>query len=181
MKDNQKTLHDDVHLLLDDPARHDLATARTVDADYGRIETRTATISTDIGLLQEHHRWPGHAAIGKVERIRETADKTSRETEYYLLSAAPASDRFLEVVRSHWAIEDRLHWRLDVVMNEDQQRARADNGPHNPRGVVAYGVHRHAEAPIERPVARQTQAGVLGRGRSSNAAYTVLTFEVQLT
>jgi predicted transposase YbfD/YdcC len=40
-------------------------------------------------------------------------------------------DRFLEVVRSHWGVENRLHWRLDVVMNEDQQRNRSDDGPNN--------------------------------------------------
>lgn len=39
--------------------------------------------------------------------------------------------RLLEVVRSHWGVENCLRWRLDVVMNEDQQRARSDNGPHN--------------------------------------------------
>jgi predicted transposase YbfD/YdcC len=131
LKDNQKTLHDDVRLFLDDPATTGLTTARSVDADHGRIETRTATVSTAIGWLQENHEWPGLNAIGKIERIRETPDKTSRETAYYLLSAALSPERFLEVVRSHWGVENRLHWRLDVVMSEDQQRARCDNGPHN--------------------------------------------------
>ena len=70
-------------------------------------------------------------AIGKVERSREEADKTTHETAYYLLSTALAGDRFLEVVRSHWGVENRLHWRLDVVMKEDQQRNRSDNGPNN--------------------------------------------------
>jgi predicted transposase YbfD/YdcC len=131
LKDNQKTLHGDVRLFLDDPATTDLATARTVDADHGRIETRTAAVSVDIAWLQQHHQWPGLAAVGKVERTRETPGKTTRETAYYLLSAALSPERFLEVVRSHWGVENRLHWRLDVVMNEDQQRARSDNGPHN--------------------------------------------------
>ncbi len=39
--------------------------------------------------------------------------------------------RFNEVVREHWGVENRLHWRLDVVMNEDQDRTRLGNGPHN--------------------------------------------------
>ena len=75
--------------------------------------------------------WPGLVAIGKVRRIREEADKTTQETAYYLLSKALTGERFLEVVRSHWGVENRLHWRLDVVMNEDQQRNRLDNGPNN--------------------------------------------------
>ena len=60
--------------------------SRLVEADHGRIETRTATVSTDIDWLQKDHQWPGLAAIGKVVRIRETPDKTTTETAYYLLS-----------------------------------------------------------------------------------------------
>jgi len=81
--------------------------------------------------LQDDHHWPGLKAIGKVERSRETAAKTTTETAYYLLSTALSPDRFNEVVRSHWGIENRLHWRLDVVMNEDQDRTRLGNGPNN--------------------------------------------------
>jgi predicted transposase YbfD/YdcC len=131
LKGNQGTLHDDVSLFLDDPAYTGTATAQTVDGDHGRIETRTATISSDIDWLQKQHDWPGLVAIGKVRRIREEADKTTQETAYYLLSTALTGERFLEVVRSHWGVENRLHWRLDVVMNEDQQRNRLDNGPNN--------------------------------------------------
>ena len=128
---NQGTLHDDVVRFLDDPASNVTTAPPTVDADHGRIETRTATVSTQIGWLQDDHRWPGLKAIGKVERIRETAAKTTTETAYYLLSTALSPDRFNEVVRSHWGIENRLHWRLDVVMNEDQDRTRLGNGPNN--------------------------------------------------
>ena len=131
LKGNQATLHDDVRLFLDDPTRAGGITAQTVDGDHGRIETRTASVSTDIGWLQENHDWPGLGAIGKVERMRETHGKTTRETAYYLLSTALSGERFLDVVRAHWGVENRLHWRLDVVMNEDQQRARLDNGPNN--------------------------------------------------
>jgi predicted transposase YbfD/YdcC len=112
-------------------------TAQTVDGDNGRIETRTATVCTDIGWLQEQHNWPGLAATGKVVRVRETATKTTTETAYYLLSTALSGARFNEVVRSHWGVENRLHWRLDVVMNEDQDRARLDNAPYN------LGILRH--------------------------------------
>ena len=85
----------------DDPASTAAASAQSVDADHGRIETRTATVSTDIEWLQRDHHWPGLAAIGKVVRIRETASKTTTETAYYLLSTALSSTRFNEVVREH--------------------------------------------------------------------------------
>ena len=131
LKGNQGTLHADVSLFLDDPASAVSTAKPTVDGDHGRIETRTATVSTDIGWLQKEHHWPGLAAIGKVVRTRETAGKTATETAYYLLSTALSPERFNQVVRSHWGVENRLHWRLDVVMNEDQDRSRMDNSPHN--------------------------------------------------
>lgn len=131
LKGNQGTLHDDVVLLLEDPELKASHTGPLVEADHGRIETRTATVSTEIGWLQKQHRWPGLEAIGKVVRVRETAEKTTTETAYYLLSTALTPERFNQVVRQHWSIENSLHWRLDVVMNEDQDRTRAGNGAHN--------------------------------------------------
>ena len=137
LKRNQGTLHDDVRVFLDDPTTELCVSDRTVDADHGRIETRTSMVSSDIAWLQQGHGWPGLAAIGKVIRVREAADKTTTETAYYLLSVAMTPQRFGEVVRSHWAIENRLHWCLDVTMNEDRARNRKDNGPEN------LGVLRH--------------------------------------
>jgi predicted transposase YbfD/YdcC len=131
LKGNQGTLHADVRTFLDDPQRQATPTHVTVDGDHGRIETRTSTLSSDIGWLQEDHQWPGLAAVGKITRSRETAAKTTTETAYYLLSTAFSPERFGEVVRSHWGVENRLHWVLDVVMNEDQARNRLDNGPQN--------------------------------------------------
>ena len=131
LKGNQGTLHDDVRTFLDDPKTKLSISPSTVDGDHGRIEMRTAMISTDISWLQEDHKWPGLAAVGKVGRVREMADKTTTETAYYLLSTPMTPERFGEVVRSHWAIENRLHWCLDVTMNEDQMRNRMDHAPQN--------------------------------------------------
>ena len=131
LKGNQGTLHGDVSLFLDDPERVGETSHSSVDGGHGRIETRTATVSTDIAWLQEHHAWPGLAAIGKVWRRREIGDKTTTETAYYLLSTPLAPKRFGEIARQHWGIENSLHWVLDVTMNEDQARNRKDNGPQN--------------------------------------------------
>ena len=131
LKGNQGTLHDDVVMFLDDPASKTVSAAPVVDSGHGRIETRTATVSTDIEWLAQTHQWPGLKAVGKVARSRETGGKTTFETAYYLLSAPLSPQRLNEVVRSHWGVENRLHWRLDVVMNEDQDRSRLGNAPHN--------------------------------------------------
>lgn len=137
LKGNQPTLHSDVATFLDDPETEGLISHTTVDADHGRVETRTCTISHDIQWLQDDHQWPGLAAVGKVVRIREPksndgADhKATAETAYYLFSKPYSAQRGAEIVRSHWGIENALHWVLDVSMQEDQARNRKDNGPHN--------------------------------------------------
>jgi predicted transposase YbfD/YdcC len=131
LKGNQGTLHDDVRAFLDDPKAEATTTNTTVDGDHGRIETRTAVVSTHIDWLQEQHQWPGLKAVAKVTRIRESADKTSTEAAFYLLSQPLTADRFNPVARAHWGVENRLHWCLDVQMNEDRDRTRKDNGPQN--------------------------------------------------
>lgn len=131
LKGNQGTLHADVWRYLDDPKAMTVAAAPLVEGDHGRIETRVSRVSADIGWLQEHHQWPGLQAIGKVTRTRDTGTKTTTDTAYYLLSTPMSPERFGEVARAHWGIENRLHWVLDVVMNEDQARNRLDNGPEN--------------------------------------------------
>ena len=64
-------------------------------------------------------------------RRRETAEKTTTETACYLLSRALSPERLNQVIQQHWSIENSLHWRLDVVMNEDRDRTRMGHGPHN--------------------------------------------------
>ena len=131
LKGNQGNLYDDVRRYLDDPAAQTIAMQPVVEADHGRIETRTATVSNDIAWLQDDHQWPGLQAIGKVTRTRKINLKTTTETAYYLLSAPVTPTRLGEIVRAHWGVENSLHWVLDVTMNEDQARNRLDNGPAN--------------------------------------------------
>lgn len=131
LKGNQSSLHADIRDFLEDPANPVQSAEPLVEADHGRIETRTATISADVAWLKESHDWPGLAAIGKITRSRETGGKSTSETAYYLLSTPVTPERFAQIARGHWAIENSLHWCLDVVMNEDQARVRMDNAPHN--------------------------------------------------
>ena len=67
----------------------------------------------------------------KVTATRETGDGRTCRTRYFLLSTVLTPERFLDVTRSHWGIENSLHWVLDVTMNEDQTRNRKDHGPEN--------------------------------------------------
>lgn len=130
LKGNQGTLHDDVRRFLDDTETPKTRASET-DKGHGRIEIRTASLSTDIAWLQEFHDWPGLKAVGRIDASREIDGKLSRERRYYLLSAALPPEQFNAAVRTHWGIENGLHWTLDVIMNEDQARNRRDNGPQN--------------------------------------------------
>ena len=102
-----------------------------VGRGHGREETRTATVCHDIGPLQDAHRWPGLAAIGKVESVRVSEGRTRTETRHYIMSRKMSPEDFLTAVRNHWAIENKLHWVLDVQMREDDLRNRAGYGPEN--------------------------------------------------
>ena len=94
--------------------------------------------------------------------VRETADATTTETAYYLLSTTMAPERFGETVRAHWAVENRLHWCLDVTMNEDQGRSRMDHAPQN------LAVLRHMALNLVR---RETSKGSL-RKKLRRAAWS---------
>jgi len=131
VKANQPALHDDIKLMMDDPGAPADDDTETVDADHGRIETRRAEVLHDVEWLTESHRWPGLATIGKVTATREIDGRASTATRYYIASRPMAAAELNRLARGHWGIENRLHWVLDVVMNEDQARARKDNAPEN--------------------------------------------------
>jgi predicted transposase YbfD/YdcC len=135
LKGNHHALHVDVIRVFADPQHEQAAGHSTQNNDHGRVETRTSLVSTEIEGLQARYQWPGLAAVGRVIRIRETTAKTgprtTNETGYYLLSAPLSPERLGQVARSHWGVENRLHWVLNAVMNEDQVRSRMDNSPYN--------------------------------------------------
>ena len=131
LKENQPALLADARLLLDDPQAPPDSRAETIDGDHGRIETRRASVLTDIDDLRREPAFPGLVAVAKIEASRELAGRTSTAVRYFLLSAAMSAERLLQVVRAHWGIENSLHWVLDVIMDEDQARNRRDHGPEN--------------------------------------------------
>jgi predicted transposase YbfD/YdcC len=135
LKGNHRALHADVVRFFADPEHQRVDAYATHDSNHGRVETRTGLVSTNIGWLQARYHWPGLRALGRVIRMRQTTTKgvpqKTSETAYYMLSAPLTCQRLGHVVRAHWGVENRLHWILNVVMNEDQGRSRRDNSPYN--------------------------------------------------
>ena len=98
----------------------------TIDGDHGRIETRTSTVIHDVEWLQERHRWPGLKALVMLESTREISGKVEQETRYYITSLVSLAHLIGPVIRSHWAIENSLHWVMDMVFRDDECRVRTD-------------------------------------------------------
>lgn len=106
----------------------------TIEKDHGRIETRSALWVSDLAWLDRPIRqhWPKLAGVGMVERTREIDGKTSTERAFYIGSKGIAdAETFAKAARSHWGVENRLHWILDVTFREDDCRVRKDHAPQN--------------------------------------------------
>ena len=132
LKGNQGSLHKDViDYFKDQKTLEKSLTSEENDKGHGRIEQRVAYSFDDIEWLQQEHQWPGLKSIGMVATTVWKKDKVIEETRFYI-SSLPANARQLNhAARAHWGIENQLHWRLDVVFNEDGACVRNDNAAEN--------------------------------------------------
>ena len=106
-------------------------TKTTVDGDHGRIEERTYKICSAESVL-DLREWPGLQTIAMVESRTEKAKGViSSERRFYITSLAPNVEIIARAIRGHWAIENSLHWVLDVQMSEDNSRIRRGNAAEN--------------------------------------------------
>ena len=136
LKGNQTSLHEDVELFVMEQKANGfqdtkISRHRTVDGDHGRIETRTTTVIDDVAWLQERHGWPGLKSLVMVESTRETPEKTEHETRLYISSLTLGAEKLGPIIRSHWAIENSLHWVMDMTFRDDECRLRTDHAPAN--------------------------------------------------
>jgi predicted transposase YbfD/YdcC len=136
LKGNQGTLREDVELFAAEQKAKgfkDTKVSRhqTVDGDHGRIETRTYTAFHHIAWLKDRHDWPGLNGVIMVESTREIAGKTERETRFYITSLLWLAYQLGPVIRSHWAIENSLHWVMDMTFRDDECRIRTEHAPAN--------------------------------------------------
>ncbi len=107
----------------------ELAFHEQVESGHDRQERRRASV---IGAPSDAPAFPGLAALGRIETERRLGDgKPGSNLHYVALSKRLSPKRMLEVKRSHWSVENTLHWPLDVVFFENDARTRKDYGPQN--------------------------------------------------
>ena len=133
LKGNQGEFFDDAKLYLDSQLDNKFKNTTqsdnycSINGDHGRIETRDVWLTTDVDWLKERHpRWSSLKSLVVVCSTRELNGKTSYERRYYVSShVAKDAEFFCCAIRSHWHVENKLHWQLDVSFNEDQNRLRS--------------------------------------------------------
>jgi predicted transposase YbfD/YdcC len=147
VKANQPTLRAEIESFFATAPAAVLESITDVDKGHGRIEQRTVTVAREIDWLNGERRFPGElrlpdaATIVKVAARAELKDRSRFETRYYVASATLSAARAAEAVRGHWAIENSLHWVLDVTFGDDQSRLRKGHGARNMAVVRHFAIN----------------------------------------
>lgn len=135
LKGNHGLMHDEVEnyflqaLAIDfDGVEHDMCTS--LEKDHGRIEKRIVYVSADLDWLPNKDQWANLTSIVMVISERTIKGKTSKEIRFYISSLKPVASRIAHAIRTHWGIENKVHWILDVSFGEDKNQL-SDNGAEN--------------------------------------------------
>lgn len=137
LKGNQEKIHEDVK----DFFNHELDEKYCerykiqklecgIEKDHGRTEKREYCLCTNLKWLTEKDEWKNLGAVGMVKCHRATQKGESTETRYFITSLTDVN-LAAKAMRSHWGIENNLHWMLDTVFDEDYCRVRKDNSAQN--------------------------------------------------
>ena len=135
VKDNQKDLKDDIKTYFDLGLKRDDSSIAIWENDYekdhGRIEKRTYYLSYEVDCISDKEKWKSVKAIGRIDVKRIENNKEKITKHYYILSKKIDVETFIKTTREHWNIECGLHWRLDVILDEDHSRNRDGNSINN--------------------------------------------------
>lgn len=136
VKANQPGLMGEIERFFEDPQTR-CARFQAADKGHGRVEERHLAVSTQVDWLIGERRFPGEyrlpqiAAVVMAETVIHQHDRTSRQRRFFVASRALTAEQAANAIRGHWAIENSLHWVLDVVFNEDKARPHTGHGPAN--------------------------------------------------
>lgn len=148
LKENQKTLYNDVKLYLDD-VHHEKKLLesenyyKTIEKGHGRIETRECIISEEISWLHNKSAWKDLHGVGVIYCTIEKNGVISKQSHYFIYSCIGLNAKqIMKYKRNHWTVENNLHWVLDMAFREDESRARKDNSAENFNviGQIAFNI-----------------------------------------
>ena len=138
LKGNQKLLDDDVKNWFELARKEELGGRepsyyQQIESGHHRVEKRqiwTVAVS-ELPSLHNQSLWTGLKTVVLIVSERRLWNKTTTEVRFYLSSLASKAEKISQAIRSHWGIENSLHWTLDVTFCEDKSRIRKDNSPEN--------------------------------------------------
>ena len=136
VKENKKNFYLDIKdyfdfILTETREKENIITYTTIDKDHGRIERREHYIVYDIDWLYGKENWQNLSMIGMTRNYREINNEVSIQEKYYISDLKLSGEEFARVVRGHWAIENNLHWILDVHFREDWSLCKEENALKN--------------------------------------------------
>jgi predicted transposase YbfD/YdcC len=166
IKGNQSKLADEANAALDAAAmRKTTRFHQTEDAAHGRHEVRRAFV-TPFAQSPGKNALVDLVAVARVESWRTIGDKTSHQVCCYALSRTISAQQLLPTVRLHWAIENQLHWQLDLLLAEDLARSRKNNAPANLAILRRLVLNILRAEPQKNPAQPQTTQGPIERSRT---------------
>jgi predicted transposase YbfD/YdcC len=161
VKDNQPTLHEEIKSYFDTAPSTKVERSQTTEKGHGRLEIRTHTVSHEVDWMAPERSYPGAfrfprlTTIAMVESRIERGDKIETERRSYISSRILPAASFADAVRSHWAIENNLHWTLDMTFHEDQSRLRVGHGAKNMAIVRHFALNLVRQADDKRSIKRR--------------------------
>jgi len=117
----------------------------------------------DVAWLRERHDWPGLQSVIMVESVREIGERIERETRFYITSLLLLASVLGPLVRDHWAVENSLHWVMDMVFRDDECRVRKDHAPANFTTIKHMASNLMRNATAKRLHAPEAQSRRMGR------------------
>lgn len=161
VKENQKGLYQQIENAFEQTAIESTDTDLTVG--HGRVETRKCSLIKDLTLIDKKEDWLDLSSIIRIEseRYNKTTAKTNTETRYYISSADHNAKSFNQNIRSHWAIENNLHWMLDISFGEDGSRRRKGNHAVNYNILAKTALTLIRQCPKKMPVSHKKMNAIL--------------------
>jgi predicted transposase YbfD/YdcC len=167
VKGNQPSLQADIEAAFEAVGKGQIDVDVDVDKGHGRIETRTVSVLRQVDWLDGDRRFPGEVrfadarAIVRVEARTELKDRSRSDVRYYITSSGRSAAELAQNVRGHWAIENTLHWTLDMTFHEDLSRVRKGHGAQNMALVRKFAFNKLRAAPLSatRPTFPSNPAG----------------------